>query len=451
MREPARIEVGALRLADLVSREVTTPDLQLVRRVVAPAPSPLDVVAAIAAELGPALDAVLPGQSVAVGVGSRGVARIGEIVTAVLALLTEHGAVPYVVPAMGSHGGGTPEGQVAVLADLGFTEATTGVLIRPAMATRVLGDIDGVTVHHAESLAGADHVLVVNRLKSHTSFTGKVESGLAKMVAIGLGKQRGAEELHRLGPLHLERRIKAACSVIRDHVPLLGGIAVVEDDRKGVDSLTFLTGDEIGGPREAELLTRARAQEARLPFEHIDVLVVDTMGKEISGTGMDTNVLGRRMVRGSPEPPGVDVTNVVVLAVTEGSEGNAVGLGLADFAPVSVLDHVDLHATYANALTAGLQGVQRAQVPVVLATDRDAFHAALMTAGLADPGAAVVVRIRSTLALNELMVSPHLVAPGSGLEPVGDVTAGADLFDENGTFAPWPTTTDTTDDTGPTS
>lgn len=437
MAEPARITLPAVSLASLVSREVPFPRVVHVRRRQDPTGPPLDVPGTIRRELADLLAVVRPGDSVAIGVGSRGVARIGEIVTEVVAVLVAHGARPYLVPAMGSHGGATPAGQLAVLADLGIVGERLGVEVRAEMDTRVVGTVGDLTVHTAEALTGADHVIVVNRLKSHTSFSGSVESGLAKMVAIGLGKQRGAEELHRLGPLHLEARIRAACDLLARSLPLRGGLAVVEDRSKGLDLIELVPGVEIGGSREAALLDRARAQEARLPFAQVDVVVVDAMGKEISGTGMDTHVLGRRMVRGSPEPPGVDITNVVVLGVTPGSEGNAVGLGLADFAPVSALEGVDLRATYANALTAGLQGVQRAQVPIVLATDQDAVAAAVLTAGIPDLADVRLARIRSTLALDELLVTRNLITPDSGLEAVGD---GADLalFDAAGAIAPWP-------------
>ncbi|MCW2793972.1 MAG: hypothetical protein JWO76_3070 [Nocardioides sp.] len=437
-RDPARVAVPALALGDLVGRTVPVPELVHVRRRTPEPAEPLDVRAAVAEQLGAALDRVRPGETVALGVGSRGIARIAEIVAVVTELLRERGAQPFVVPAMGSHGGATAEGQRAVLADLGITEDSVGAPVRPTMETESLGDVDGLHVHVSREALAADHVLVVNRVKSHTSFTGSIESGLAKMVAIGLGKQRGAEELHRLGPLRLEERILAAYSRISARVGLLGGLAVTEGPRKEVASLDFLDPAGIGGAGEAALLTRARSYEARLPLDQIDVLVVDRMGKEISGTGMDTNVLGRRMVRGSPEPPTPNVTNVVVLAVTPGSEGNAVGLGLADFVPVSVLDHVDLVATYANALTAGLQGVQRAQVPIVLATDRDAVAAALLTAGVEDPAQARVVRIQSTLALDHLMVSRNIASSLDGFEVVDD--APSELFHPGGAIRPWPTT-----------
>ena len=423
-----------LVLADLLSRHIEIPDLVHVRRTYEDPGPPLDVRRAVADELSFALKAVRPGASVAVAVGSRGIARIAEVVSAVVGTLREAGAVPYLLPAMGSHGGATPEGQTAVLADLGITDDIAPV--RSSMEVVALGRADGVEVFAAVDALVADHVLLVNRIKSHTSFTGSVESGLAKMAAIGLGKQRGAEELHRLGPLHLERRILAAYTLLSTRLPILGGLALTEDRHKQLLSLDFVPSSGVGAQEEAELLQRARTHESRLPFSQLDVLVVDRMGKEISGTGMDTNVLGRRMVRGSPEPEGLSVTNVVVAEVTPGSEGNAVGLGLADFIPVDALEGVDLAATYANALTAGLQGVQRAQIPIALATERDAVAAAVMTAGIADLAALRMARVRSTLALDELMITPNLLAEGDGLERLDD-RGPRPLFDHDDRLVPW--------------
>lgn len=427
-------QLPEIALADLVSRATEIPLVVHARRAPDDLGAPLDVTQAVSRELLQPLRAVRPGDSVAVAVGSRGIARLAEIVGAVVHVLRAVGVEPYIVPAMGSHGGATAAGQTAVLRDLGITDELAP--IRASMAVESLGMAGDVEAFASVEALRADHVLLVNRVKSHTSFTGSIESGLAKMAAIGLGKQRGAEELHRLGPLHLERRIIAAYGVTAAHLRFLGGIAVTEDRHKKLLSVDFVPAEGIGATQEAELLERARVNEARLPFAELDVLVVDRMGKEISGTGMDTNVLGRRMVRGSPEPVGLSVTNVVVGEVTAGSEGNAVGLGLADFVPVAALERVDLAATYANALTAGLQGVQRAQIPIALATERDAVAAAVMTSAVADLDAVRLVRIRSTAELDDFLITPNLLAETTGLELVDD-RGPRRLFDDDGRLLPW--------------
>lgn len=398
-------------------------------RETAPPPGPVD---ATRAALQDELSGVSAGERVAIAVGSRGIAGIADVVRTCVTLVRERGAEPFVVPAMGSHGGATAEGQREVLASLGITEEGVGAPVVASMETVKLGTVevgegDLLDVYVDTHAARADHVLLANRLKSHTSFSGAVESGLAKQLAIGLGKQRGAQELHRLGPAHLERRIVAAARLLTTELSVLGGLALIEDGRKRLAQVAFLPPADIGGEGEAALLVLAKAQEGRLPFRHLDVLLVDLMGKEISGTGMDTNVLGRRMVRGMPEPPGVAITNVVVLGVSQASEGNAVGIGLADFTTAAAIADVDLAVTYANALTAGQQGVQRAQLPIVLATDQDAIQAALHTAGLSDPADVRMVRMRNTLRLDELWVTPNLL-PECAEEylPVGN-PAGAPL------------------------
>ncbi|GAB6986553.1 nickel pincer cofactor-dependent isomerase, group 22 [Nocardioides pyridinolyticus] len=424
-----------IELGDVLSSPAALPDLVRVRRKASPAGEPLDVAARVRRELAEPLEQVSAGDVVALAVGSRGIARLAEVVRAVVDELRRRGAEVRIVPAMGSHGGATEAGQLKILAGLGIDDSL-GVPIDASMRTARLGAAgDDLDVHMAASVLDVDRVLLVNRLKSHTSFSGAIESGLAKMSTIGLGKQRGAEELHRLGPLVLEDRIVRAYGVVRQHVPVLGGIAVTEAQDKSVLSLDFVGPDDIGGRREAELLDRARRNEARLPFDRIDVLIVDRMGKDISGTGMDTNVLGRRMVRGSAEPPSPHITNVVVLDVTAASGGNAVGLGLADFVPHGALERVDLAATYANALTAGLQGVQRAQIPIVLATPADAVTAAVTTAGVPDPRNTRVARIRSTLALDDLLVSPALLAEADDLEQVWSTPRP--MLDEHGELIAW--------------
>jgi hypothetical protein len=375
---------------------------------------------------------------VALAVGSRGIARLPEVVAAAVTALRAGGAEPFIVPAMGSHGGATAAGQEHVLRELGVTAETVGAPVLATMDTARVGalapDLDVFVDRYARD---ADAILVINRVKSHTSFTGQIESGLAKMLAIGLGKQRGAEELHRLGPAHIEDRIRRVARHLVGALPVVGGLALVEDGAKNLRIVRYVAPADIGQAGEAALLVQARQWEARLPVSPIDVLVVDAMGKDRSGTGMDTNVIGRRMIRGSPDPTHPVVTNIVVLSLTPASGGNAIGLGLADFVPQRLMAEVDLAATYANALTAGLQGVQRAQVPIILATDRDAVAAALLTAGTPDPALARVVRVRDTLRLDELMVSPSLVdeCARAGYAPVG--TPVGPLFGVDGRIAPW--------------
>lgn len=424
------------RLADVLGRRVPDMPLTRMQRCHDDALPPVDPEQAVREALRGQLDAVRPGQTVAVGVGSRGIKSIAPVVAAAVRVLRELGAEPFVVPAMGSHGGSTAEGQAKTLAGLGITEAAVDAPVHATMETVALGMADDVDVAFDANAVTADHILVINRLKSHTSFSGDIESGLAKMLTIGFGKQHGAEELHRFGPGDIERRVTTAARFICAQLPVLGGIALVEGLTKHLVAAEFVPPAGIAGAREAELLRLAKTQEARLPAHQIDVLVVDAMGKEFSGTGMDTNVIGRRMVRSMPELESPVVTQIVCLEVDAESHGNAMGIGLADFVPERALAGVDLSATYANALTAGSQGVQRAQIPIVLRDDVDAVSAAILLSEVTDLGRLRLMRVRNTLELGEILVSEPVAAEASRTyeaAPGGPVM----LFGTHGRLGEW--------------
>lgn len=422
------------RLEDLLGRRVPDLALHRMRRRHAPAGPPVDPAEAAYAQLAPHLDAVRPGETVAIGVGSRGINHIDAVVTGMVRAVRERGGEPFVIPAMGSHGGADAEGQRQTLAGLGVVESAVGAPVRATMETVGLGTADDVEVAIDANAAEADHILLANRLKSHTSFSGDIESGLAKMLAIGFGKQHGAEELHRFGPANIERRIRAAARHICTVKPVIGGLALIESETKELAAVEFVDASQIGEEREAALLRLAKQHEARLPFDQIDVLVVDAMGKTYSGTGMDTNVIGRRMVRGMPEIERPRVTNIVCLEITAASHGNAVGLGLADFVPSRLLDGFDPVATYANTLTAGSQAVQRAQIPIVMADDVEAVAAAILTCDVADPAAVRLARIRNTLHLDDLLVSEPLVKEASAAY---DADGTLPLHGTGGRLAAW--------------
>jgi hypothetical protein len=390
--------------------------------------------------LGPQLAGVRPGQRIAIAVGSRGISQIAVVVQRCVQLLKEIGAEPFIVPAMGSHGGATAEGQTAILAGLGISEATVGAPILATMDTVDLFEVaPGLHAHLDAAAAAADGILLVNRIKGHTSFDGPIESGLAKMTAIGLGKQRGAEQLHQRGPAQISDRIRKVARAVISRSAVIGGLGLVEGPTHELHRIAFLHPEEIGEEAEVALLEEAKGLEPRIPIVDIDVLIVDAIGKDKSGTGMDTNVVGRRMIRGTDEPRAPRVTNIVALGLTPASGGNAIGIGLADFVPAKVIDQIDLVSTYANALTAGLQGVQRAQIPIVLATDRDAVTAALLTASLSDTGTARIVRIRDTLTLDDLMVSESLLAEciEAGFEIDTEVDGSCLGFTDDGAITRW--------------
>ncbi len=403
------------------------------------APQLGDVARATAEALEPLRARVTAGMTVAVTAGSRGIHDKAAVVRSAGEWLRSVGAEPFVVPAMGSHGGATAEGQVTMLAELGMTEQSLGMPIHATMDTVDLGRVpDGPTAYLDRYAAAADAILVINRVKAHTDFKGDIESGLAKITAIGLGKQRGAEGIHRYGPANLGSWIPKVARRIIDTGKMLGGLAILENAFDRAARIELVEPDQIGGLREQELLREAKGLMATLPFDHLDVAVIDVMGKDKSGSGMDTNVIGRMMIRGSAEFDRPNITNIAVLDVSDASHGNAIGLGLADFIPFRILERINLRSCYINAMTSGLGGPQRGQIPMAMPTDRDAVAAAILTCGRADLENARVVRMPDTLDLEHLLVSESLrdqVEADAALEIVGD---GAPMsFDDEGQIEKW--------------
>jgi len=403
------------------------------------APQLGDVARATAEALEPLRARVTAGMTVAVTAGSRGIHDKAAVVRSAGEWLRSVGAEPFVVPAMGSHGGATAEGQVTMLAELGMTEQSLGMPIHATMDTVDLGRVpDGPTAYLDRYAAAADAILVINRVKAHTDFKGDIESGLAKITAIGLGKQRGAEGIHRYGPANLGSWIPKVARRIIDTGKVLGGLAILENAFDRAARIELVEPDQIGGLREQELLREAKGLMATLPFDHLDVAVIDVMGKDKSGSGMDTNVIGRMMIRGSAEFDRPNITNIAVLDVSDASHGNAIGLGLADFIPFRILERINLRSCYINAMTSGLGGPQRAQIPMAMPTDRDAVAAAILTCGRADLENARVVRMPDTLDLEHLLVSESLreeVDADDGLEVIAE--AAPMSFDADGRIEKW--------------
>ncbi|WP_232662069.1 DUF362 domain-containing protein [Pseudonocardia sp. TRM90224] len=398
-----------------------------------------DVAAATAQALERLRGRITPGMTVAITAGSRGIHDKPDVVRAAGEWLRAAGAEPFVVPAMGSHGGATAEGQVELLADLGMTEASLGMPIKATMDTVELGTVpNGPAVHLDANAAAADGILAINRVKAHTDFQAGVESGLGKIIAIGLGKQRGAEGIHRYGPANLGVWIPQVARTTIGTGKILGGLAIIENAYDRAARIELVESDDIAGPVEEELLLDAKSRMARLPFEDIDVAVIDVMGKNFSGCGIDTNVIGRMMIRGSAEFERPRIRNIAVLDVSDASHGNAVGLGLADFVPFRMLDKIDMRAVYINAMTSGLGGPQRAQIPIALVDDRSTIAAAILTCGRADPTTISLVRMRNTLDLEHLLVSESLrdqIVENPTLEITGEAVPMT--FDEQGQLTGW--------------
>lgn len=421
----------------MIPIDIALPTVALVEQQIA-MPRLSDVAEAVRAEmarLGVA-GRVRPGMAVAVTAGSRGIANIPLILATVVAELRRMGANPFLVPCMGSHGGATPAGQIEVLRSLGITEETVGCPIRASMETVQIGvSAEGIPVFQDRLAFESDGIVVVNRIKAHTDFTGPVESGLMKMLTIGLGKHRGALAAHRHAIRYTYRVVivSIAREVIR-RSPLLFGLGLVENARDETAIVTAAWPEDFEAV-ERDLLRRAKELMARLPFHQLDALLIDRMGKEISGSGMDSNVLGRRIVFGEGEPDSPRITRIAVCDLTEASHGNAVGVGLADFTTQRLVDKIDRTQMYINGLTSG--SPERARLPMVAADDRQATEWTLMTCGAVDTSRARLVRIQDTLHLSRFYASaallPDIEADGR-LKIVGPWAPLA--FDAAGHLAP---------------
>ena len=347
---------------------------------------------------------------IAIGVGSRGVAEIVTITRELAALIIESGGEPFVVPAMGSHGGATPAGQLDVLAGLGVTENSVGCPLLATMETVVLGETaEGYPLHMDRNVVEADGLMIANRVKIHTDFHGPHESGLLKMLAIGLGKENGAAWIHRQGVHGLRDIMPVIAKVMLAKLNVIGGVATVEDGYHRPVEMRILPPDEVV-TGEQQLLDRARELMPRLPADEIDVLIIDWMGKDISGAGMDTNIIGRWFIEGEPEPESPQVKALVVLDLTDASHGNATGVGLADFTTQRLLDKIDFPLTVKNIYTSGF--LQRGRLPLVYPTDEEAIEMALNHAFRANPQdrlTARVMRIASTLDLETVQVTENML------------------------------------------
>lgn len=363
---------------------------------------------------------IMPGETVAITAGSRGVANIVVITKTLVEELKAIGALPFIVPAMGSHGGAAAEGQVDVLRHLGITEDSMGVPIRSSMEVVQVGETLGFPVYLDKVAFEADHIALVARIKPHTDFKGDIESGFYKMMAIGLGKHKGATIYHRAFPQHgYAKTIRhVGCEILKKARVALG-LGIIENAYDQTARIEAVLPDEMER-KEAELLGMAKSWMMRLPLDEVDVLVVDEIGKNISGQGMDTNVVGRLPHRFG-EPFGPKIARIVVLDLTEETCGNALGIGMADFTTSRLVKKIDRGVTYMNAVTA--MTLDAAKIPAYFDTDRETIDAALDTIGLVEPRAAKVIRIKNTLMLGEVEVSEtcmHLLKGRKDLVQLND-------------------------------
>ncbi len=384
---------------------------------------------------------ISPGMRVAVGVGSRGISNLKEIVEAVIRLLRAAGAQPFIIPAMGSHGGASPEGQTNVLAEYGITAESLGVPIDADMEVRKIGTaLDGREVVFSAAALRADGVVVLNRIKPHTDFRGTLGSGIQKMLTIGFGKQIGAANAHRAAAhAGYETVIREFAKVALDNLPILCGIAILEDQHHQTSEIRVLRPDVIVS-EEQVLLERSRVLMPRLPLDEIDLLIVDQIGKEISGSGMDTNIIGREIIGYSTalqQSNGLQphIARIFVRELSHATNGNGVGIGMADFTTDRLVKALDLRSMYINATTS--LGLNTAKIPIHFSTDREAIHEALGSLACSDPETIRIVRIANTLSLERMLVSEccsKVLASRPGVTIIGEPRAMQ--FDASGNLLP---------------
>lgn len=377
-------------------------------------PPPVDVLAEVDREwsrLKDRLDLV-PGMSVAVGVGSRGITNLATVVRALVAKLKEAGCEPFITPAMGSHGGATVEGQIEVLAIRGITEQSVGAPVRATMDVVSMGEVDGIPLFLDRLAHEADGIVLINRIKPHTNFIGPTESGLIKMIAIGMGNQIGAEHYHRLSLVRDQYHIiSTAGKELIKRCPLLCGVGLVENQEHETAIVKIASADEIKAV-ETELCTKARSYMPGLPLEEIDLLIVDEMGKDISGEGIDPNVVGRDVCSYGAKRPLPKITRIFVRDLTEDTEGSALGIGQADFTIQRLVDKIDFQVTAINCLTACCP--ESGRIPLAYPNDQEAIAAALMTLRPCTLEDVRIVHIKNTLELKRLLVSRGCLAKLEG-------------------------------------
>ena len=365
-----------------------------------------DTAAAVRETAAPFAAEMKTGSTAAVLVGSRGITDIDLIAKTVVEVLKEAGVKPFIIPAMGSHGGGTSEGQEEVLRGYGITEETMGVPINSSMETEIIGETDdGMEVHFSKPALEADYVVPIGRVKPHTDFTGFVESGLCKMLAIGGGKHNGCSRIHREGFPALEHTIPDSAKIIIERVDIPFGLAVIENAFEKTHTVEAVRGRDFL-TREPELLKLAKSLMPRIKFDDIDILIVEKIGKDISGTGMDTNIIARDSF--GPLPGAVPrIQRIIIEDLTEGAHGNAIGFGMADFILRSALDKIDFNATYTNGIASG--NTNGMKIPVIADTEEEAIRAALQTCIGIDINNPRIVKIKDILHLSEIEVSENML------------------------------------------
>ncbi len=376
---------------------------------------------------------VRPGQTIAITAGSRGITDIAIITRAVVDECKSLGLVPFIVPAMGSHGGATADGQHLILEHYGITESAMGCPIRSSMEVVRIGDFKEIPVFLDRNAWEADHIAIVGRVKSHTDFEGDIESGLFKMMSIGLGKKEGAEIYHRAGMKYGYAQVFPAIGrKVLETARILFGLAILENARQETDGIQAVAPEDFR-EMEKRLLAQYKSWAPHLPFDSLDLLIVDEIGKQISGTGMDPAVIGRPMIQRIPTSP--KIRWIIVRDLCPDSDGNALGIGMADFTIKRLVDRIDYPKMLVNAVTSANPGAAR--IPLTLSNDREAISTALGMLGLTPPENARVVRIQNTLQLTEIEASESLLSEVDTNAPLTRITRLCPMaFDVDGNLLP---------------
>ena len=376
---------------------------------------------------------IKPGDSIAITAGSRGITDINVITRTVIDELIKLQGKPFIIPAMGSHGGATVSGQLKVLEGYGITEKKMGVPIKATMDVVKIGEINnGIPVYIDKNVINADHVVAINRIKAHTRFAGEIESGLVKMLLVGLGKDAGARVYHRaIMKNSFDMIVESTLPFVLSKLSVLFGLAIIENAYGKVADISAMTGEDII-KEEPGLKKKSFELMAKLPFRNIDLLIVDNMGKDISGTGMDTNIIGRKDENSSKTPnEGAGISRIFVRDLTPNSHGNACGIGLADFTTRKLVDKINFQETYINCVTA--LRPEGAKIPMTFECDKDAIEAAVSTCGIENHDDMKIVWIKSTLDLEKVIVSEGYLDDLNGRDNFEQISSAREIsFDSSG-------------------
>jgi nickel-dependent lactate racemase len=376
-------------------------------------------------------DRIKPAMQIGITVGSRGIANIPLIIKCVIEEVKKRGGVPFILVAMGSHGGAKAEGQKKILENYGMTEKIMGVPIKSSMDVVELGRLEnGLPVYFDKVASEADGIIVVNRIKPHTAFKSLIESGLCKMLSVGLGNHEGASLVHYLGVKGLRDHMVDFARVILGKVPVLCGLGILENAYDETYRLVAAVPEDFER-LDTELLKECKRIMPVLPVSDIDILIVQEIGKNVSGTGMDTNIVGgiREYREGEYDPP--KIKKIIVLDLTKEADGNALGIGLADLTTRKLYEKIDLGPTYENTITTTL--LERAKIPIVCKTEEEAFKIAMKTVWNLPGTRPRIIIIRNTLKLDELYVSESI---WEEINPRPNIIHSGDWeelrFDQNG-------------------